>query len=59
LEKARTSYDIRHHFVGILIYELPFGKGGRWMNHGGITNHVLSGWEFTGTQTSSPASRSR
>jgi hypothetical protein len=37
--------------VGILIYELPFGKGRRWMNHGGMANHVLGGWEFAGTQT--------
>ena len=32
-------------------YDLPFGKGRRFMNHGGILNHVLGGWELTWTQT--------
>jgi hypothetical protein len=51
LEKGRTSFDTTHRFVSVLTYELPVGKGRRWMNRGGFFNHVLGGWEFTETQT--------
>lgn len=51
LEKARTSYDTTHRFVAIVTYQLPFGKGRRFMNHSRVLNAVLGGWELTGTQT--------
>ena len=51
LEKARTSFDTTHRFVSVLTYQLPFGKGRRWMNKGGLLNAVLGGWEFTEAQT--------
>ncbi|MEK7753851.1 MAG: hypothetical protein AAB654_18155, partial [Acidobacteriota bacterium] len=51
LEKARASYDLRHRFVSVLSYEAPFGKGRRWMNGGGVSNHVLGGWGITWVQT--------
>jgi len=51
LEKGRASYDVRHRFVNVLSYDLPFGRGKRFMNAGGIANHVLGGWQFTWTQT--------
>ena len=41
----------RTAFVSVLTYQLPFGKGRRWMNKGGLFNQVLGGWEFTETQT--------
>jgi len=39
-----ANYDVRHvvHFSGG--YQLPFGKGMKYMNQGGITNAVLGGW---------------
>src|ERR1019366_2352331 len=51
LEKARTSYDTTHRFVSIVTYDLPLGKGRHWLNHGGVLNQVLGGWELTETQT--------
>jgi hypothetical protein len=51
LEKARTSFDTTHRFVRVITYQLPFGKGRHWMNHGGIFNPVLGAWELTETQT--------
>jgi hypothetical protein len=41
---ARANFDIRNviHFSGG--YELPFGKGRKYMNTGGIANAVLGGW---------------
>ena len=32
LEKGRANYDIRHRFVSVMTYELPFGKGRKFMN---------------------------
>lgn len=51
LEKARASYDVRHRFVTVMSYEMPFGKGRRWMNGGGFSNQVFGGWQLTWTQT--------
>ena len=51
LEKARASYDIRHRFVSFLTYELPFGKGRKWMSSGGFKNYIFGEWDFAGTQT--------
>jgi hypothetical protein len=51
LEKARANYDIRHRFVSVATYELPFGQGRRFMNRGGVLNAMLGGWDFAYTQT--------
>ena len=51
LEKGRANYDIRHRFVGVTTYELPFGKGRHFMNRGGVLNAALGGWEIAWTQT--------
>ncbi len=51
LEKGRANYDIRHRFVSVMTYELPFGRGRKWMNKGGVLNAVLGGWDFAYTQT--------
>ncbi len=39
-----SDFDIKNviHFSGI--YQLPFGKGREFMNHGGVANGVLGGW---------------
>jgi len=39
-----ANFDVRNvfHFSGG--YELPFGKGRKYMNSGGIANAVLGGW---------------
>lgn len=51
LEKARANYDIRHRFVSVMTYELPFGRGRRFMNRTGVVNHLLGGWDLAWTQT--------
>jgi hypothetical protein len=51
LEKARANYDIRHRFVSVKTYELPFGKGRKFMSGGGIKDTILGGWEIAWTQT--------
>jgi len=49
LRNLRESYgpalfDLRHvvHVNGT--FDLPFGKGRQWLNHGGVVNQVLGGW---------------
>jgi hypothetical protein len=51
LEKARASYDIRHRLVSVMTYELPFGKGRKFMSSGGLKDLAFGGWDFAWTQT--------
>jgi opacity protein-like surface antigen len=51
LEKGRANYDIRHRFVSVMTYELPFGRGRKMMNYGGVVNQVFGGWNLAYTQT--------
>jgi len=43
--KARTAYDQQKTFGAFIVYELPVGKGQKWLNRGGIANAVLGGWK--------------
>ncbi|HEY0728285.1 MAG TPA: hypothetical protein VGD38_09465, partial [Pyrinomonadaceae bacterium] len=47
LEYARADYDAAHIFNFNGIFELPFGRGRRWMNQGGLANAIFGGWELT------------
>ena len=51
LEKARANYDIPHRFVSVFTYELPLGKGRKFMNGGGWKNHIIGGWDIAWMQT--------
>jgi hypothetical protein len=51
LEKGRASFDISHRWVSTVTYEIPFGKGRRFLNTGGWKNAVLGGWETVYSQT--------
>ena len=51
LEKGRANYDVHHRWVTSMTYELPFGKGRRFLNSTGIANKLFGGWEIVGTQT--------
>jgi hypothetical protein len=46
--KGNANFDLRHRFVTAALWEMPFGKGRRWMNHGGLLNHVFGGWQLSG-----------
>jgi hypothetical protein len=51
LEKARASYDIQHRFVSVFTWDLPFGKGRKWLNTGGWRDWFLGGWDGAWIQT--------
>jgi hypothetical protein len=45
-----TPGGITHAFKMNWVYELPFGRGRRWMNNNnGFMERILGGWEFDGT----------
>jgi len=48
---GRSVNDARQRFVLSSIYDLPFGKGRRWINQGGVSNAILGGWEVTSIVT--------
>ena len=50
LEKSIGAFDQTHVVKLNTLYELPFGKGKRWLN-GGLANQVLGGWRLSAIQT--------
>ena len=50
LNYAWSDFDRRHVFQGTYTYELPFGQGKRFLSSTpGIVNHIVGGWQFSGT----------
>jgi len=50
LDKGRGPYDITHSFKTNFIYELPFGRGQKWLGDShGLVNGFLGGWGFNGS----------
>lgn len=44
-----TGYDIAHIVKGYVTYQLPFGKGERWVsNKGSVVNAFVGGWQVSG-----------
>jgi hypothetical protein len=46
-EKSLSTGDVPNRLVMSPIFELPVGKGRRWLNRGGFVNAVLGGWELS------------
>lgn len=49
LEFARSLTDQTHVFNLNFVYLLPFGKGKRFINEGGIVDKLVGGFQFSGT----------
>jgi Carboxypeptidase regulatory-like domain len=49
-EKALSYQDVPHSFVLSYLYELPVGKGKKFLDKGGVVNKVLGGWQVGGVQ---------
>ncbi len=47
LEKSIGQYDVTHNFKMSIVYDLPFGKGKPWLNHGAAA-FALGGWRLSG-----------
>jgi hypothetical protein len=47
-EKSIASFDYRHYLKLTWIYDLPFGKGKRWLGSSGALDKLVGGWKFAG-----------
>src|SRR4029453_1087734 len=51
-ERGRSDFDRSHIFTAAFSWQLPLGRGQRWLNSSGaLTQAVLGGWQFSGTGT--------
>jgi Carboxypeptidase regulatory-like domain len=51
-----SGFNIPNRFVASILYTLPFGSGQRFLNHGGIVNQLVGGWEFSTIATAQSGS---
>ncbi len=45
-ERASSDFDLRHYLSSNLIYQLPFGRGRRFLNGSGVASAILGNWEW-------------
>jgi hypothetical protein len=57
LERADDDWVRRQQLRFSYVYELPFGKGKRFLKQGGVIDHVLGGWQLNGITTMSTGRR--
>jgi hypothetical protein len=50
-EVGRADFDQRYRWITSFGWELPFGKGRRYMNKEGAADAILGGWELGGILT--------
>jgi hypothetical protein len=51
-DKGHSAYDVSHRFVHSYVYELPFGRGRRFVSGANpALNKVIGGWQITGITT--------
>ncbi len=51
-DRGNNAFDVRHSVNATALYELPFGKGRKYMSDGGVADYVLGGWEIGGVLNS-------
>ncbi|MGA3026874.1 MAG: carboxypeptidase-like regulatory domain-containing protein [Bryobacteraceae bacterium] len=49
-EKTYSNQDVPQTFVISYVYELPLGKGKKFLDKGNAVNAVVGGWEVSGIQ---------
>jgi hypothetical protein len=45
--RGPSDFDVRHRFVASYVYELPAGKGRRFLDDG-VLSEILGGWRISG-----------
>ena len=50
-ERSLSTNDLPHRLVVSPIVDLPFGKGRKWLNSGGVLDAVLGGWQVAAIGT--------
>jgi hypothetical protein len=51
LEKSIGQFDQTHNFKASYVWELPFGKGRKFLTNGGPLDYVIGGWRLGGVHT--------
>lgn len=51
LNYGPSPFDRRHVFNAYWTYELPFGKGQRFLNKSGLLDRIVGGWTIGGRET--------
>ncbi len=47
-ERGRSNFDVRHRFSTSFSWDLPFGRGQRWLADDGWVSAVVGGWQTYG-----------
>src|SRR5438477_12934640 len=50
LEKSIAGFDQTHNVKLSYVYDLPFGKGKKYLGSSGVASAVLGGWRLAGIQ---------
>ena len=51
LETGLSAFDFRQRWTTSWLWDLPFGKNRALLNHGGVVDFVLGGWQLGGILT--------
>lgn len=46
LDRGHCQLDLKQNLTANAIYELPFGHGKTWLNHGALVDAVAGGWKL-------------
>jgi hypothetical protein len=46
---SNSNFDVRHAFKGYAVYELPIGRGKKFLNSNALLDAVTGGWQISGT----------
>lgn len=50
-ERGRSNFDVRHRLSVSYVYDLPFGRGRRFLSDSGWLSGFLRGWQTSGIVT--------
>ncbi len=51
-DRGRSEFDVDHRLVSSFVYELPFGRGRKYLSSGpGLANQLIGGWQVNGIVT--------
>jgi len=48
-EMTSSNYDVRHRLTFNGLYDLPFGKGRKFINSAGLLDYLVGGWSASAT----------
>jgi len=48
LDYGSVAYDRRHRFLATWLYDLPVGKGQRWLSTDSAANRIIGDWQLAG-----------